>query len=230
MVKRTNAGRLKVIFAFLLLFGPAFLLIFISTRGCEHKFKQLDDYGAAPEYSFLTSTGKKITSKDLKDKVVLLNMVQASCPDTCSVSLWHIDQMIYQKLRKNKKEKGKIRIISVVTDWEGNSVDSISSIADYLKDKVEDYDPDIWMVVRGDAKPMFAHKYLNGADLLEKGELLIGGESFTERMLLLDKENHLRMVRSGKIEAYVRETYGHIALLLKQYDKVAYEKRKQAEK
>jgi hypothetical protein len=49
-------------------------------------------------------------------------------------------------------------------------------------------------------------------------------------MLLLDKENHLRMVRSGKIEAYVRETYGHIALLLKQYDKVAYEKRKKAVK
>lgn len=230
MIKRTNAGRLKVIFAFLLLFGPAFLLIFISTRGCEHKFKELDDYGAAPAYSFVTSTGEKLTEKDFKDKVVLLNMVQASCPDTCSVSLWHLDQMIYQKFRKNKKEKGKIRIISVVTDWEGNYVDSISSVEDYLKDKVEDYDPEIWMVVRGDAKQIFAHKYKNGADLLDNGELLVGGESFTERMLLLDKENHLRMVRSGKIEAYVRETYGHIALLLKQYDKEAFEKRKQAEK
>jgi cytochrome oxidase Cu insertion factor (SCO1/SenC/PrrC family) len=230
MTKGFNAGRFKVFFAFLLLFGPAFLLIFISTRGCEHKFKELEDYGEAPSYSFTTSTGKTVTSDGLKDKVVLMHMIEPSCPDSCSVSLWHIDQMIYQKLRKNKKEKGKIRIVSVVTDFEGDPTEGISSVETYLKDKIESYDPEIWMIVQGDIKSVYAHKYKDNTDLLGKGEKLIGGETFTERMILLDKKNHLRMVRSGKIEAYVRETYGHIALLLKQYDKQAFNKRKGNEK
>jgi hypothetical protein len=40
-------------------------------------------------------------------------------------------------------------------------------------------------------------------------------------MLLVDKQNHLRMVLDGKSEGMVRRMKEHIALLDKQYDKEA---------
>ena len=38
-------------------------------------------------------------------------------------------------------------------------------------------------------------------------------------MLLLDKENHLRMVLNGHTEGMVRKMKEHLALLQKEYDK-----------
>ena len=54
-----KAGPLKTVFALLLLFGPALFLILISTRGCEHKFKVLDDYGPIASYQLTTVDEKK---------------------------------------------------------------------------------------------------------------------------------------------------------------------------
>jgi hypothetical protein len=55
--------------------------------------------------------------------------------------------------------------------------------------------------------------------LLQEDKKYFGGQAFQELMLLLDKENHLRMVLSGKTEGMVRRMKEHIALLQKQYDK-----------
>lgn len=226
MAKHISAGRVKVILAYLLLFGPALILIFLSTRQCEHKFEELDDYGLAPSYVFTDVNGKKIKAEDFKDKIVLINMMQLTCPDSCSISFWHLDKVVYQKLRTNKNEKSDVRIISVITDWEGNPVDDIQPVVSMMEDRVEEYDPEVWMIVKGDVKKLYEHEYNKGVDLMEEGELLGAGESFVERMMLLDRENHLRMVRSGRLEKFVRDIYGHIALLLKQYDKMDAKKQK----
>ena len=104
MAVKNTAGRLKVMYAFLLLFGPAILLVFISTRGCEHKFKTLDDFGAVTDYSFTDARGKKFSSKDFKGDVVLITTLQETCPDTCSISFWHMNQAIYQHIKNNKRK------------------------------------------------------------------------------------------------------------------------------
>ncbi len=220
MAKKISAGRIKVIYAFLLLFGPAFILIFISTRNCEHVFKELDYYGQVPSYSFTTAEGNEITPADFKDKVVLFNILQNTCLDTCNIAYWHVNQLIYQRIRKNKNEVNDVRIISIVTDENGDPVDDIIIMRDMIKDRVEAYDPEVWMIVKGDPKQLYDHEY-SGVNLAQKGEKMVGGQSFMQRMLLVDRKNELRMVRSGQIEKYVRDIYGHIALLLKQYDKEA---------
>lgn len=218
MVKGISAGRIKVISAFLLLFGPALLLIFLGTRSCEHKFMQLEDYGEAKEYAFKTVEGTPVTTASLKDKVVLLSTLQLTCPDSCAVSVWHIDQLIYQKIRKNKNEKNAVQIVSVVTDGEGNPVDDIAPVIEMMEDNVEAYDPEVWTIVSGDAKSLYDIEH-NRQTLLQKGDEYFGGEAYQELMLLLDKNNHLRMVLNGSTEGYVRRMYQHVALLLKQYDK-----------
>lgn len=219
-MEKTFAGRSKVFVAFLLVFGPALLLIVIGTRGCDHKFKQLDDYGLVKSVPFLID-GKKTTFADFKGDVLVITTLQKTCPEDCAVSFWHINQMIYQHIRKNKRKKLKsVKIISFVTDGKGNVLpdEDLQIVKDALKDNVELYDPSLWMIASGDARAIYGFKH-NGQNLLQKGKKYYGGEGYQELILLLDKQGHLRMVLPGNEEGLVRRMKEHIALLQKQYDK-----------
>jgi cytochrome oxidase Cu insertion factor (SCO1/SenC/PrrC family) len=219
MAKKNSAGRLKVMYVFLLLFGPAFLLVFISTRGCEHKFKTLDDYGQISNYSFVDAYGKKYSSKDFKDEIVIITTLQEKCPDSCAISFWHLNQAIYQHIRANKHKKMKqVRIISFVTDGFGEPLTDLSVVKQQLEDNVLEYDPNLWMLASGDVKKIYDIES-NKRTLLEEGDDYFGGQAFQELLLLIDKNNHLRMVLSGTSEGMIRRMKEHIALLHKQYDK-----------
>ena len=221
MKKKISGVNIRGILATLLVFGPALLLIFIGTRGCEHNFKELDDYGAAVPYSFLDVSGKKRNYKEFENSIVLITTIQESCPDTCSLSFWHLDQIIYQHLRKNKSKKLKqVRLISYVTDGKGNCVKDLKFAQSMLKERVEGYDSTLWILAMGDVKSVYNFKN-NGKSLLEKGPDYFGGEYFQEIMLLLDKKNHLRMALRGNQEGMIRRMKEHLALLQKQYDKSA---------
>ena len=218
MAKSTSkAGPLRTVFALLLLFGPALFLIFISTRGCEHKFKQLEDFGEIPQYSFTDASGKKYTNDSFRNKIVIYTTLQPGCPDSCAVSTWQIDQQIYQHLRLNKKKLGHVKLVSFVTDGKGNPSGRLADVAAMLEDQVQEYDPSIWILANGDARELYNLKH-NGTTLLQKGPQYFGGEAYQELMLLVDKHNHLRMVLSGKTESTVRTMKQDLALLEKQYD------------
>ncbi len=219
MAKKLNAGRMKVGMAFLLLFGPAFLLIFFSTRGCENKFKELDDFGQANEYSFIDARGKKRTSKEFRGDVVLITTLQETCPDSCAIAFFHLRQTIYKHIYENKRKKlKKVRIISYATDGKGNPVEDLSTLNAMLKDRVPNYDPTLWILAKGDAKTVYNFKR-NNQNLLQEGDEFYGGQAYQELILLLDKQNHLRMVIRGDQEGMVRRMKQHVALLQKQYDK-----------
>ncbi len=221
MAVKNTAGRTKRALAFLILFGPAFILVFIATRGCNHKFKELGDYGKAINYTFTDAEGVKHTYDEFEDKVVLVTTLQPECPDNCSISFWHLDQLIYQHVRKNKKKLGSVRIISFVTDGEGKPLEDISTVRDMITDRVEAYDPEIWYLASSDDVRSLYDFENNNESLLQQGEEYHGGEAYQELMLLLDRRNHLRMVLSGTSEGMIRRMKEHIALLQKQYDKEA---------
>lgn len=226
MASKATAGRLKGILAFLLLFGPAFLLVFIGTRGCDHKFKELDDFGAAVDYKFTDPSGKKYSSKDFEGQIVLITTLQETCPENCSISFWQLNQAIYQHIRKNKNKKLKqVKIISFVTDGEGNPVEDLSVLQKAMTDHVEGYDPEIWLLAAGSAREIYDFER-NNESLLKEGDEFYGGQAYQELILLLDKENHLRMVLSGTSEGMIRRMKEHVALLHKQYIKESANKKK----
>jgi len=219
MGTKSLAGRKKVGFAFLLVFGPAFLLVFIGSRGCEHKFKELDDYGPAIDYSFVDAYGKKRQASEFRKDVVLITTLQETCPDSCAVSLWHLNKTIYQHIYTNKRKKLKqVRIISFVTDFEGKPVSDLSAVRAMLQDRVQNYDSSLWILASGEVEKLYDFTH-NGQNLLKGNNEYKEGYSFTRLMLLLDKQNHLRMVLSGKTEGMIRRMKEHMALLQKQYDK-----------
>jgi len=207
--------RANRLIGFLLVFGPALLLIFIGTRSCEHNFEELEDYGPVNEFEFTDANGVKRNSREFKDDVVLVNVLQSSCPDSCTVLMWHINQTIYQHIWKNKTKKTKqIRMISFLTDGKGNSVKDLSVINDAINDLAENYDPSIWILASGDVRSIYNLEN-NGISLIDEKS------NFQELMLLIDKQHHLRMVLSGNVEGQIRRMKQSMALLQKQYDKEA---------
>lgn len=221
---KAKAGSFRSVLPLLLLFGPALLLIFISTRGCEHKFKKLDDYGKVETVRFTDVNGKEHSTDSFKDEIVLYTTIQTSCPDTCGVSVWHLDQLVYQNLRKNRKKLNRIKIISFVTDEKGNPSSNIADINFMLKDRVEGFDPNIWMVVTGDPKKMFSLEK-DGRKLVDdEAEGYFKDNQYLELMLLSDKSNHLRMALPGKTESTIRRMRDCISLLQKEYDIDRYQK------
>jgi hypothetical protein len=133
--------------------------------------------------------------------------------------------MIYQHIRKNKKKLGHVRIVSFLTSSDGKPIEDVTNMLETMKDQVEAYDPNIWMIAKGDPKKLYNITH-NGESLLKKGAAYYGGNAFQELMLLVDKENHLRMVLNGKTEGMVRGMKQHLALLDKQYDKNAKKNKK----
>ena len=210
--------RLKSIFAFTLLLGPAVLLILIGTRSCEHNFEKLDDFGSLKDYAFTDINGEKKSSVDFKNSIVIITTLQQSCPKDCALSFWALEKHIYQQIRKNRKKLNSVRLISYVVDENGDPVKDLKPINDIIDSEVDKYDPKLWILASGDSRSIYDIKH-NNVNLLEKDDKFHGGESFNELMLLADKNNHLRMVLNGNSEGMVRRMKQSIALLLKQYDK-----------
>ena len=182
-------------------------------RSCEHKFEILDDYGRIDNFSFTDVNGKQRNSSEFDGDIVLITTIQGSCPDECSISLWHINQMIYQHIWKNRTKKRKrIRILSFITDHNGKPIEQLKTLTETLQNKVENFDPSIWILASGDPKVVYNHQS-NGQSLIQDDE------SFNELVLLMDKKHHLRMVLSGNREGHIRRMKQTMALLQKQYDK-----------
>jgi hypothetical protein len=214
----------KSILALSLVFGPALFLIFMATRGCDHRFKELADYGLvlAPTFTVYNHQGKQTKSlKDYQNQVVLLNTIQTTCPYQCGLAFFPLTQKIYKDLRTNKRKKLKqVRMLSLVVDSLGNPVSEkeLLDIQDMLRNNVEGFDPELWQLVIADPKDFFNHKN-NGVDLIVRDKKYFGGVSYNELIMLLDKKNHLRMVLNGHTEGMIRKMKEHLALLMKQYDK-----------
>jgi cytochrome oxidase Cu insertion factor (SCO1/SenC/PrrC family) len=227
--EKTKAGRLKPILMLLLVFGPALLLIFVSLNKCEHKFEELPVYGKLENFTFYSSSGEKITPETQLGKITLYTTIQAGCPQNCAIDLLKYNMMVYQHYRKYQKKMGHIKFVSIVTDQEGNPVDDLSEVEFLLNDIVQGYDPSIWTLVTGDPKQIYDIES-NGVNLVTmQSDTAFATKPYLEMLLIVDKENNLRLVRKGNQEGLIRDFKEHIALLQKQYDKAAYKARKEAE-
>lgn len=228
-IQGSKAGRLKPILMLFLVFGPALLLIFVSLNKCEHKFEQLPVYGKLENFKFVSASGDEITPETQLGKVTLYSTVQSGCPENCAIDLLKYNMMVYQHYRKYQKKMGHIKFVSIVTDQDGNPVDDLSEVEFLMNDIVQGYDPSIWTLVTGDPKQIYDIEN-NGINLVTmKSDTSFATKPYLEMLLIVDKENNLRLVRKGNQEGLIRDFKEHIALLQKQYDKAAYKARKEAE-
>jgi cytochrome oxidase Cu insertion factor (SCO1/SenC/PrrC family) len=219
--KHNKAGLLKPLLMVVLVFGPALFLILISVSQCEHKFQTLPEYGDLGKYEFTNSEGDVISDKTQKDKITLFTTIQTSCPEQCAIAIAKFNLLLYQDYRKNQKKLGHVKFVSIVTDSEGNPVNNLDEIMFTLNDIIQGFDPSIWNIVTGDPKQVYDIEN-NDVNLYNaKSDSAFAKKPFLETMLIVDKQNQLRLVRRGDQEGLIRDFKQHVALLQKQYDKAA---------
>jgi hypothetical protein len=221
--KNNKAGRIKPLLLIVLVFGPALFLIFIALNKCEHKFTTLPVYGTLKDYSFNDAEGGVVNNQSQEGKITLFNTLQTTCPENCAIDMAKFNLMIYQDYRKNQRNLGHVKIVSIVTDQNGNPLDKgeIEELRYTMNDIIEGYDPSIWKLVTGDPKQIYDIEN-NGVNLYtQTTDTAFAGKSFLETMLIVDKQNQLRLIRRGNEEGMIRDFKQHVALLQKEYDKAA---------
>jgi hypothetical protein len=220
MLLKLTKNKKKAILALLLVLAPAIILVAFSFIGCEHKFQKLEVFGEVKPFTFIDADNKIRNSSEFKNDIVLITTIQNDCPNACAISLWHLNQLIYQHVRKNAhKQMKQVRIISFLTDGKGEPLKNLNEIKLALSDLAEGYDPKLWILANGNAREIYNISN-NGQTLLQKGDKYFGGEAFQELMLLIDKTGRLRMVLPGNEEGLIRRMKENIALLQKEYDQL----------
>ncbi|MDX1444741.1 SCO family protein [Lishizhenia sp.] len=227
--QKTKAGRGRAILMMLLVFGPASLLVLFSMNKCENKFQELGDYGNVGEYEFTTADGKTISNESMKGNIVIFSTIQNTCPVDCAIDMARFNLLIYQKYRKLQRNASHIKFVSILVDEEGNALDDLGAIDFTVKDEIEGYNPDVWMLVKGDPKQIYDITNKDLSLMEANDEKAYKGKPWLETMIIVDKENHVRMLRSGATEGMVRDLNEHISLLEKQYDKAAAKAEEEAE-
>ncbi|MFX3743857.1 hypothetical protein ACJBRH_11555, partial [Streptococcus suis] len=73
-----------------------------------------------------------------------------------------------------------------------------------MNDMIEGYDSSIWNLVTGDPKQIYDIEN-NGVNLYSTtSDVSFAGKSYLETMLIVDKQNQLRLVRRGNQEGLIR--------------------------
>ncbi len=220
-----RSKKTKSFIAFLLVFGPALALIFISTRGCTHKFRELEDFGVVHVDSFqiynpVTDTFENVSLNEFQGDILFISTIQPDCPANCAIEMWHFEQLIYNHIFDNKHKKLKqVKVISFLTDHQGNDIvqkNQFSQMVETFKLNLENYDPSIWILAKGNTRQVYDIEH-NGENLLKSSEKEYGIGAYLRYLLLLDKEQHLRMVLPANKEGEIRVMFEHLALLQKEY-------------
>lgn len=236
-----KAKRLVLILVVLL--GPGLIIYFISKTVSNHFVKlpylgyeyELDAAGnkidstvyTIPEFKLTSFDGNPITRDSIEGKFIVLTTLQNNCPTLteCGLGIYMFNEIFFHKLVKNQKNYSNVKVISILTDNDGNPVDSISP---RLKEELEEYDKSIWWMATGDPTPFYDFNYY-GKQFIEypsspaDGE--VGTKAFTNSLVLIDDKGHIRGVSGAKTDSDIRNFFDMLKLLKKEdFDKQRSEK------
>jgi len=212
--KRNNLTKIIV---FLVLFGPGTVIVLMAFNQCENHFEGLPNFGEMPKYEFIDINGKTINNESQKDRITVFHTLQTSCPRDCAIDLFKFNLILYQDLIENRDIFRDVDIITIVTDNEGNVTEDLEVLEYTLNDILDNYDPTLWYLVTGDPKQVYDIEN-NDINLYDaKVEDGYAGKAYLETLLLVDKENNLRLARRGNVEGYIRDFKQNVSLLNQTY-------------
>jgi protein SCO1/2 len=164
-------------------FGPKTL------SGTSHKFhgKVIPDttYHQLPDFKLVDQNGDTVTSKSLDDKIFIANFFYTNCPTVCNT----INKNVKALLNDYAKNK-MFCFVSITVDPER---DSVAALYKYSQDFKP---PGIkWMFLTGDTStiyPLARKGFLVDAVKLNSNDFI-----YSDKLILIDKEKHVRGYYSG---------------------------------
>ena len=226
----------RLLLVLLIFLGPGSIIYFISRTVSNHFIElpylgyeyELDSNGAkvdssayqVPNFSLTKFDGTPITRETIKDKYIVLSTIQNECPtiSECGFSLFHFNEIFFHKLVKNQKNYGNVRVISILTDVDGNPIDSIS---EKLREEMYEYDTTgIWWFATGDVTPFYnfnyyGDKFINHPSSESAVDGEIGSKAYTNSLVLIDDKGFIRGVSGAKTDSHIRNFFDMLKLLKK---------------
>lgn len=226
----------RIILVLIIILGPGLIIYFISKTVSNHFIKlpyiynfTYDDQGnkidstayQIPDFELTKFDGTPITRDSIDEKFIVLTTIQNGCPNLneCGFSLFHFDEIFFHKLVKNQKNYGNVKVISILTDIDGNPVDAPSQ---KLVQEIRPYDTTgCWWFTTGDVTPFYnfdyyGDKFMNqpASDSIADAE--IGEKAFTNSMILIDEKGFVRGVSGAKTDSHIRNLFDMLKLLKKE--------------
>jgi hypothetical protein len=225
----------RILLVLLVVLGPGAIIYFISKTVSNHFIElpylgysyTLDAQGnkidsvaySVPDFQLNKFDGTPINRETIRGKFIVLTTIQNDCPDldSCGLNVFHFNEIFFHKLEKNQDNYGNVRVLSILTDVNGNPTTEISS---RLKDEMAEYTKSgIWWMATGDVTPFYnfnyyGKKFIDHAAAPEENE--IGKKAFTNSLVLIDDKGFIRGVTGAKTDTHIRNFFDMLKLLKKE--------------
>lgn len=224
----------RLLLILLVVLGPGLIIYFISKTVSNHFVKlpylgyeyTVDDLGnkidstayQIPNFNLTTFDGAPITKDSIQDKFIVLTTLQNNCPNPaeCGLGIFLFNELFFDKLVNNQKNYGNVKVLSILTDVNGNPVDSVS---EKLREEMKPYDKSIWWMTTGQITPFYnfnyyGKKFLDQPSSPTDGE--IGTQAFTNSLVLIDDKGFIRGVSGAKSDSDIRNFFDMLKLLKKE--------------
>lgn len=230
--------------------GPGSIIYFLA-KNLKNKFVELPYLGQydytydsdsvaidstafiIPDFNLTNFDGVPITRDSIEDKFIVLSTIQNTCPlmEDCAMSMYHFNELFFSKMVNNQGNYGNVKVLSILTDDDGNPVPEGPS--EYLREEMEEYDQSIWWMCYGDPTPLFSWEYY-GMNFMEHESTAKDGEigkyAFVNSLVLIDQKGCVRAVSGAKKDSDIRNFFDMLKLLKKEdFDKKWEEKKKNEE-
>ena len=224
----------RLLLILLVLLGPGSIIYFIAKNVKNHFIElpylgyeyTLDDNGnkidssayQIPAFQLTRMDGQIIDNSTIAGNFIVLSTIQNNCPkiDECGLSPYLFNEIFFHKLVKNRDNYNNVKVISILTDQDGQPLDSIS---DELKDEMIDYDKSLWWFTTGETLPFYnfnfyGKKFKDHPADPASGE--IGKFAFTNSLILIDDKGFVRAVTGAKSDSDIRNFFDMLKLLKKE--------------
>lgn len=143
-------------------------------------------------------------NKDLSDKIVVVNFFFTKCPTICPKLTQHV-KMLQRAFKKNDTT---VHLVSVTVDPQNDTFPALRQYAD-----ANGVDHDHWWFLTGDRQTIYNYAYNELHVVMNEGGQGIDDLIHTQKLVLLDKERHIRGYYDGLDTAELRRCADDIILL-----------------
>lgn len=162
-------------------------------------------YHLVPEFNYLNQDSVWVSSKDLKDKIWVVDFFFTSCPTICPPMTSNM-----KFLNESTSDlKEHVQFISFSIDPKR---DTPSNLRKYIASR--ELSTDNWMFLTGeeDATHLLAKSFFNGAERNDEAD---GGFGHTDYFALVDTDGHVRGIYKGTDREKVELMEADLRKLLK---------------
>lgn len=167
-------------------------------------------YHTVENITLTNQMGQQVSLNDLPQKVLLINFFFTSCPSICPRMMSNLEQIQLAYIKNDTL----LQLLSLTVDPERDSSETLRMYG--VKHNIN---PDNWWLLTGDKKEIYNFARNQVFVSVTHGDG--GPDDFihTEKLILLDKDRHIRGYYDGLDSNAVRKCANDIAVLHLEKDK-----------